>query len=75
MRYSLPHAGRVRISIFDVTGRRIATLVDAEQAGGDHQTTWAGAGSLGSEFRPGLYFLDLESGAERARSRVVLLPR
>ena len=36
IRYALPEAGRVRMEIFDVTGRLVKTLVNSHQKSGEH---------------------------------------
>jgi hypothetical protein len=42
LRYSIPHAGHVRVSIYDVVGHRVARPVDGPQAAGWHQASFAG---------------------------------
>jgi hypothetical protein len=42
LRYSIPHAGHVRVSVYDVTGHRIAHPVDGAQAAGWHQANFPG---------------------------------
>ena len=42
LRYSIPHAGHVRVSIYDVTGHRVARPVDGPQAAGWHQASFPG---------------------------------
>ncbi len=38
--YSLPNASSVELSIYDVSGRRLATLVSTEQTAGWHEVSW-----------------------------------
>ena len=75
VRFTLPKAGKVNVSVFDVSGRRIATVLDEERAPGPHTV----------QYRPrahaaGLYLLRLtyapEDGAtSRQLARpIVLLP-
>jgi len=60
LRYRLPAAARVRLSIYDVAGREVAKLVDAEERAGDHEVE-VRAGRLGS----GIYYCRLVAGARR----------
>ncbi len=60
--YTLRQRAYVRLSIYDVLGRRVATLVDAHQPGGAHQVLWDGTTETGEAVRPGFYFYRLESG-------------
>jgi len=39
--FSLPRAGRVRLDVFDIAGRRVDTLLDEERAAGRHRVTFA----------------------------------
>ena len=45
--YTLPEPASVTLEIYDLLGRRIASLVDGEQAAGFHEVTWAGAQASG----------------------------
>ena len=40
LRYSLPHAGHVRVSVYDVAGHRVTRPVDGPQAAGWHQASF-----------------------------------
>jgi hypothetical protein len=46
----------VRLEIFDVAGRRVATLVDDLRAPGNHQVTWDGRDHAGRTVASGVYF-------------------
>jgi photosystem II stability/assembly factor-like uncharacterized protein len=55
--YQLKDKSFVTLTIFDVLGRRVATLVDGEQNGGSHSVPWD-ASSVAS----GVYFYRLKAG-------------
>lgn len=44
---AVPQAGRVVAEVFDVLGRKVATLVDGPLAAGDHTMTWRPNGPAG----------------------------
>jgi hypothetical protein len=48
--------GRVKVEIFDVTGRLVRTLVDSKMPAGVHEVTWDGAAESGSTVPSGMYF-------------------
>jgi hypothetical protein len=42
--FSIPHTGTVRLEIYDLLGRRVATLVDGRMGPGVHRATWNATG-------------------------------
>lgn len=66
--YTLPAATHVRLTVFDVLGRRVATVVDAVQPAGTHAAPFD-AGFLPS----GPYFYRLEAGRHTATRTMVLV--
>jgi hypothetical protein len=73
IRYDLPVATRVRLSIYDVSGRRLSTLVDGEEAAGRHIVTWNGLDDGGDKVSSGVYFYRLEAGSFQETRRFVLI--
>jgi hypothetical protein len=57
LRYRLAEGARVRLSVYDVSGREVALLVDAVQTAGEHDATWH-AGGVPS----GIYYCRLQAG-------------
>ena len=62
MRFDLPAAGRVRLAIYDIAGRLIRTLVDADLQSGAHRAVWDGRDSSGRGMESGSYVARLEAG-------------
>ena len=71
--YYLPSRCRVRLEIFDVTGRKIATLVDRMEEKGHHDTLWAGTNSEGRRVCSGIYYYRLSAGKRTTTRKMVLL--
>ncbi len=69
--YVLPRAGSVVLTILDVQGRRVATLVDAAQQPGIHLVSWNGRDSQGQRVRSGVYCARLQDGAETVTRKFV----
>ncbi len=59
--YSIPRSQHVELVIFDLQGRRIATLVDEEHGPGEYTVSWDGRMDTGMA-ASGLYFLRLRAG-------------
>lgn len=58
VRYALPRAADVRLSVFDLLGRRVALLVDGSQPSGRHTVRFDGGG-----LASGVYLLRFEAGS------------
>jgi len=71
--FAMPVAGRARLRVYDVAGRLVRTLTDAEFLAGDHLTTWDGKDSAGRTMSSGVYFAGLESGDRIETARMVLI--
>ena len=54
--YDLVEDARVRLDIFDVSGRLISTLVDGIKTSGDHATVWRATDKTGKSVAGGFYF-------------------
>lgn len=72
IRYDLPERADVELSVVDVTGRRVALLVDAEQSAGFYSVSWDASGA-GSNLASGVYFVSFRAGSFRQVARVVLM--
>jgi hypothetical protein len=70
--YTVPSAGTVRLVVYDVTGRRVATLVDGDVGAGTHDITWAGEGDGGGSVASGVYFARLETATARTVYKLVV---
>ncbi|UCG92618.1 MAG: T9SS type A sorting domain-containing protein [candidate division WOR-3 bacterium] len=56
--YSIPYQGRVVLSIYDVSGRKVKPLVNKLQNAGDYTIEWKGKDSRGLELPSGTYFFN-----------------
>jgi hypothetical protein len=72
--YVLPHAGRVRIELFDVAGRRVARLDDGWRDAGAHEVAWNGQTGTGSVAPAGVYFVRLETPETHRTQKLVRRP-
>ena len=61
----------MQISVFDVRGARVATLVDEEIDPGAHEVTWDGRTFAGRAAASGVYFYKLQTKSE-IRTRKML---
>jgi len=70
---TLPAGGRARITVHDVRGARVATLLDGQRPAGRWQVPWNGVGDHGARVAPGVYFVHLATPAGGATRRLVVL--
>jgi 1,4-alpha-glucan branching enzyme len=68
IRFDVPESRQVLLEVYDILGRKVATLVDAQVSAGAHTVTFD-ASSLGS----GTYFARLHVAGELRISKMLLL--
>ncbi|MDZ7291297.1 MAG: beta-propeller fold lactonase family protein [candidate division KSB1 bacterium] len=61
IKYDLPKATHVTITIYDVLGRRVRTLVDKLMDAGYHSRIWDGRNDKGAPVTSGIYFYRLHT--------------
>jgi flagellar hook assembly protein FlgD len=69
--YGHPNAGRVSLVVYDVLGRRVATLVDRSEEPGWRSIVWDGRDRNGRQVASGTYFARIESGGKVGVRKVV----
>lgn len=73
IRYQLPNRTRVRLSVYNLRGQRVATLVDGVQSAGAHTVAWDGRDAGGEDLPSGIYLYVLTAGDRRVARKLVLL--
>lgn len=71
--FDLPASGQASLFIFDVRGRRVATILDGWLSDGRHEADWDGRDDAGRSLTSGVYFSLLRYGDEEKSERMVLL--
>ncbi len=59
IRYALSEASSVELAIFDLSGRRVTTLLSGQQDAGTHTAIWNGNDASGRSVSSGIYFAKL----------------
>lgn len=73
--FAAPSRGRVRLTIHDLAGRRVRTLLDGAAAGdAGGAVRWDGRDETGRALPAGVYFCRLAAGGAQAAKRIVYLP-
>jgi hypothetical protein len=68
IQYTLMRTGHVTLTVFDILGRKVATLVNQNQNAGDHTVNFNA-----SRFASGVYFYQIEAGDFRNVKKMMLL--
>ncbi|HKW15449.1 MAG TPA: FlgD immunoglobulin-like domain containing protein, partial [Candidatus Krumholzibacteria bacterium] len=73
IRFELPSAMRVQLSIFDVHGRLVRKLIDEQRAAGASTAEWNGRDDSGAGVATGVYFYVLDAAGSRYQRKMILL--
>lgn len=69
--FTLPAPGRARVTVHDVSGRRVATLLDDSRPAGPVELGWDARDARGRAVAAGIYFVRVETPAGTAIGRIV----
>jgi outer membrane protein assembly factor BamB len=73
IRFALRERVRVRLTVYDVTGREVSRLAEDFFEPGRHELIWRGTDDLGRHVPPGVYFVSLRSEDYSAARKVLLV--
>ena len=66
--YQLPMSHYVQLSIYNIMGQRVTSLIDEKQNSGRHQVEWNGSG-----FASGIYYYKIKAGEFQDVKKMVLI--
>jgi len=73
LKYDLPEDAMVNITIYDMMGRQVCTLVSSYQNAGHKSIQWNGTNTSGQSVSAGLYLYTIQAGEFRQTKKMVLL--
>jgi hypothetical protein len=68
IRYQLPVASEVKLEVYDVLGKKIATVVNERQSAGSYQVVWNASG-----LSSGTYFYRLQAGTFVETKKMIMV--
>ncbi len=74
IRYALPKAARVELTIYNTLGQKVRTLVQKKQPAGQYQVQWDGRDKQGRAVPSGVYLYKLKAG-DFVQAKKMLLVR
>jgi len=72
LRYDLPEDVMVNITIYDMMGRQVKTLINGKQSAGYKSLKWNATNNLGQSVSAGLYLYMIQAGDFRQIRKMVL---
>ena len=73
IRYDLPVAAELTMTVFDITGRKIQTLEKGFRSAGSHEVQWRGLNEVGLEMSTGVYICRLTAGGVNQTIKLVYM--
>ena len=73
IRFDVPEASDVRLEVYDLMGRRVATLVNGQMAAGRYEATWNARSDAGTAVASGIYLYRMQAGSFESVQRMVLM--
>jgi len=71
--FALPMAGKVEISVYNVLGQEVNTLVNEELTAGNHTIEWDGRNNSGGSVSSGIYFYRIVAGDFSQTKKMLML--
>ncbi len=71
--FALPESGEVEVTVMDIAGRLVATLLHEVLEAGVHSVSWDAAGNSGRSVSSGTYVVRIEGAGSVLTRKVILL--
>ena len=73
IKFTVPVAGKVTLTVYNVVGQKIATLINGNVTAGSHTRVWNGKDSAGNQVASGVYFYKLTAEKFSATEKMILM--
>jgi len=71
--YTVPITTQVSLGIYDVTGRKVRTLLNKTNSPGRYEIIWNGKDMYGKTRKSGIYFVSIKTGEFRSVKKLVMI--
>jgi flagellar hook assembly protein FlgD len=75
IRFALPADEEIELAVFNLTGQKMATLVQGAREAGTYTVSWDGRDDDGQTLASGVYLYRLRTGQQQMENRKLLLIR
>jgi predicted CXXCH cytochrome family protein len=73
IKFSIPKRAKVEISVYNILGQKVTTLLNEELEAGNYTSTWNGKDDKGYDVSSGIYFYKLNSSEFSATKKMLLV--
>lgn len=73
IRYSIPTSQNVTITLYNILGQKIKTLLSQKQTAGEHKVIWDARDDSGQPVSSGIYFYQLRAGDFTETKKMMLM--
>jgi hypothetical protein len=71
--FDLAEQSRVTVAVYDMMGRKVATLVDGVRSAGPHAVGWNGQSDSGQDLASGVYLLRMQAEGKSETKRMTII--
>ena len=71
--FSIPKEGKVNLSVYNIKGQLVKTLVNRRIISGSHIVNWNGQDNAGKRVSSGVYFYKLKTAEKEISKKMLLL--
>ena len=73
IRFELPEAGETKLTVYNLVGQKVATLVEGVREAGSYTLRWDGRDDRGRSLASGVYIYRMQSGNDVETRKLLLL--
>ena len=73
IRFTLAEKAKVKVTVYDVKGRKVNTLADGEMMMGSHAFVWNGNDANGTKSASGIYFVKIATPQKALVNKIVMM--
>ena len=73
IQFTLPDEHQARLTIHNISGQQVTTLLDEQMPKGNHSAVWNGKDATGKDVASGVYFYQLTAGDFTATRKMLLI--
>ncbi|MDP8204808.1 MAG: T9SS type A sorting domain-containing protein [Candidatus Tenebribacter mawsonii] len=71
--FSIPEENHVALSIYNIKGQKVSTLINEQMQKGEHSVLWSGVDALNKPVSSGIYLYKIKVGNQESIKRMLLL--